>query len=900
MHGYPRALRTPLVLETLESRENPNGTVTAVQVGTTLTLTGDDDNNVIQLKQVGGDITVTGTNTTITGGPTFSGVTSIRAFMRDGNDTVTTDTGSSFVLPGAASFDLGDGDNTLWLMTVQKLELGSLTVVAGDGYDNISVLGGSGQGSAIHGNASFSLGNGRNGTQPPGMDSIVAVRRVDVHGTGGLRFTSGEGDDLFTLENMTVTYAINASGGDGSLVATTTGLNAGSVFMSTVGREGGSTLRGTHLTATNTVVQRTLTLTANSAVNLEFTNGSTRGVTLTSGRYGYTIGEFHGAPTINGNYTARGQSHSLSIESGADVTITGDISMIGSKNATLYVSDGELAARNVMLSGALAADFQASNYSGGAATPGLTTTGALTLRGRRVQFDQFGGDVSVGGALSILAGENATVSSGQTYYSALPSPTVSVVGLALIQGRNVAYTQTESVATFSAGLTLQGSESATFESLPQELEGDPFNPPYGNGATTTVNGRGLLIRGREVLYRQVEGIASFATTLSLQGTEQASFEATPKYWGIDSGGNDVYGLGARTTLTGGSLSIQGRDAYYYQAEGEASFERGMNIIAREYARLEGDSEFIEVILGAKITVPNGGILVQGQDASLTLTDGELNVSGNVLVKGVEDAGLNIVTDDSVDGGKMTVDGDFRVESTSGDLIFDASGNFLNVAGDLTILSNGHLRSWLEASTGTQVGGNLTVTNAKPDHDWFQVEGPLTVLGDTSVSLGNGANLIEFGVEPGGVQLGGNLTLTTGNGSDTILIVETTVAGTTTINTGADRLQLLKDATFNGIVTVNFGSGADIFEAGLALLNAQGNEVLPAGTVTFNAAATVQMGTGNDVLRLGIAGDPDGKVAFGGTGSLTVDGQGNLNLFDDEAGQFDSAKVTVSNFIDPTP
>ena len=77
-----------------------------------------------------------------------------------------------------------------------------------------------------------------------------------------------------------------------------------------------------------------------------------------------------------------------------------------------------------------------------------------------------------------------------------------------------------------------------------------------------------------------------------------------------------------------------------------------------------------------------------------------------------------------------------------------------------------------------------------------------------------------------------------------------------------------------------------------------------GPVTFNAKAMVRMGIGNDTLALGLAllsgGDLNSRVAFGPLGNLSVDGGLNLNLFDDEAGQFDASKVTTLNFTDPTP
>src|SRR6478609_5868924 len=118
-----RVPRPRLAVESLERRDNPAGTVTATLSGTTLTLTGDDADNDIVIRQTGPTaFTVLGNDTTIAGGLTFP------------------------------AFDLGDGDNQLSLVTDGRIDLGGLTVLAGDGQDHVTVAGGAGTNSRVAGN----------------------------------------------------------------------------------------------------------------------------------------------------------------------------------------------------------------------------------------------------------------------------------------------------------------------------------------------------------------------------------------------------------------------------------------------------------------------------------------------------------------------------------------------------------------------------------------------------------------------------------------------------------------------------------------------------------------------------------------------------------------------------
>jgi hypothetical protein len=899
MYGPTLTRRLRLNLEHLETRETPAGAVNAVVSGTTLTLTGDDADNAVQLIKTAGGIEVVGLNgTQVTGGTQpFAGVTAIRAAMKDGNDTVSLDPAADLVLSGVSTFDLGDGDNVLQLSTTGKLDLGGLTVLAGDGLDQVTLAGGAAASSLIRGNLSFVLGIGRSSQEFPPPSTTVQIHHVDVLGAGGVKLVGTEGVEEVTLDDVTVAKAVNLSGGHGTLALITTGSQIGSLLLTNVAPALTASNDGITVDATDTTVTGSLGIKTAGSAELRYGGGSTGNISLVATPRGSPFVAFAGTSTVNGNLTVRGGGQSTVVSRpDANVTVTGDISITGTQQAGLG-PDGPIHARKVTVTSTDRAVYSSVDSASGGPIGGLTTTGSLTLRGRIVLFQQLNGEVTIGGGLSLLAGVEAQFETGMGTFQNEPVAKTAVAGPVLIQGRRVSYTQNESEATFAAGVTIHGTEEASFASFPWRLPGDPDFPPFGAGAKTTAAG-GMLIKGRVASCSQIEGEANFGTGLTIQGTEAAWFASSPKDRGIDSGGLDVFGLGAKTTA--GSLTIRAPDASYSQDEGDASFARGLSIIATGPAEFFADAGQVEVPTGAKLSVPTGSLVVQGTVARFFQFDGETTVSGGVTVKGGDGVEFDLETLDSVDNGKLVVGGSALVDGGIGTVDFTHTGNSVAVGTDMVIAGQSKNSIRLAGSTGTQVGRDLKILGARGDADSLNVGGNLTVVGNTSVAFGNGANDIAIGVDAGTIQLQGGLTLTTGSGSDVVKLASVTVAGPTTINTGAgaDRLHLLKNAAFNGLFSADVGAGADTLEAGLSLLDSQSVELLPPGPVTFNATATVKMGIGNDVLRLGVAGDPDGKVLFGPAGSLTVDGGANLNTFDDEAGQFDATKVTTLNFIDP--
>jgi hypothetical protein len=202
--------RRRLALEPLDGRIVPNGTVVASLSAGVLTLTGDADENVIQdLLVTAGGVTITpdantqiNTAATGTAVPLTGPVTSIKVDLGGGADSLSIDGTSPFSVSGPVSLILGDGNNTLNLVTTGKITLGGLTVTGGDGTDTVAIQGAAG--STIGGTAKFTYGPG------------VSTTTFDTIAFGGVNLTAGDAAGIgtgntVTSNNVTVAKTFQAS-----------------------------------------------------------------------------------------------------------------------------------------------------------------------------------------------------------------------------------------------------------------------------------------------------------------------------------------------------------------------------------------------------------------------------------------------------------------------------------------------------------------------------------------------------------------------------------------------------------------------------------------------------------------------------------------------------------------
>jgi len=439
MMRTPTHGRSPVRLQLyqLETRDTPSGTVTTTFAGGVLTLTGDDDSNVIQLLQTPTGINVAGIGTTIDGDTAFTNVKSVKAVMKGGNDEISTGPIGPITLTAGANIDLGDGNNTLVLTTIGVITLGSLTVKAGDGDDSITVSGL--LGSKVTGTASFDLKAG---------DTDLHMTNLEVAGIGGFKFNATDGADSVTLTRVTVTKAATISTGLGPLDAEIFDGTFGSLSLTGTGVSTLGSSHGVNLTMSGTVVTGSVQVKSQTGAVVDLTADTAKTLSVTGATPWAVQVTANGATNLTGGgITAHGGVATLTVAPGAGLDATGDIALLatdvndiqvngGTMNAagvrltasqgavrsglsvfsinsgsvaldrdialtgrspTLAVSNSTVTARNATITGSIESNVSQD----GAASPSLSLSGKLTIHGPEAALEQNTGDINVGGNLTI-------------------------------------------------------------------------------------------------------------------------------------------------------------------------------------------------------------------------------------------------------------------------------------------------------------------------------------------------------------------------------------------------------------------------------------------------------------------------------------------------------------------
>jgi hypothetical protein len=155
-------------------------------------------------------------------------------------------------------------------------------------------------------------------------------------------------------------------------------------------------------------------------------------------------------------------------------------------------------------------------------------------------------------------------------------------------------------------------------------------------------------------------------------------------------------------------------------------------------------------------------------------------------------------------------------------------------------------------------------------DGANVSLPVVINGNLNIKAAGTTevNFGDIGALGTGLVVGKNLTITTGNEDDDVVLYRLRVNGLTSISTGggADEVSI-DDCIFVGPppsvnpsgFVLNTGGGADV----VRIEQRAGTN----STTQFHRAAKIDMGAGNDTLLLGLAGDIARRVEFGAKATL---------------------------------
>ena len=275
-----------------------------------------------------------------------------------------------------------------------------------------------------------------------------------------------------------------------------------------------------------------------------------------------------------------------------------------------------------------------------------------------------------------------------------------------------------------------------------------------------------------------------------------------------------------TTETG-KLSVSG----LVQNSGKGN----INLIAK------GNSG-LEITETGKVSNNNGNVTIKNAVNSVVIAGSVQNNTGNVLV-------TNNGTDITISGTIENETGNTSVTNKNGELMLTQSGKISNKEGSTTLNNEG--TNTTVAGVISNEGNNISITNAIGE---LLVSGEMTNIGKDTILTNNGTN----------TTISGTIENETGNTSVTNAIGELLVSGSVSNKGG--------DSTFTNNGTDTTIRGTIKNETGNTSITNKGGQLLVSGTTTNTGGNTSVTNNGND----GIVFDTTAVVSNSGdAGKLTV-------------------------------
>jgi filamentous hemagglutinin family protein len=810
----------------------------------------------------GGDVSL---NANVTGSGTFT--------IQQANDSLTMG-----VANGSGTLNLNTTDLTRIVDGWSNVVLGrssstvSLTVGAQTWSDNITLLSGSG-GVTISGAQTMGANN-MTVTTTNGAVSIGGMNGT----TGGLSVSSG-GGAISIVTAISTGGAVSFTSG-GGVIYNSAAIGAGSFTMTS---GGGNITIGSGISASGVVNinagSGTLAINAGLSSSSNALTLSTAGSNISTNASGILTGGVTNIATSGGNFTTLAgitTSGTTTISTGAGLINVGSSLNTGS-GALSLITTGNTVTTASLTSGALTITTNGAAISTGA----IMTTGNVTLTSGSATIST--GSIASASNTVNLTSTGFSLSTGAITSGAL---TLSSSGGAITTGGTVAASGTTNIlsgggsvnfnAAFSAGaltITTSGGSLTTSSTLTSAA----FTVTSGGadiliGGAITATGSGTITSGSGTV--QINGATNMGNNL-LSITTTAKTITTGN---ITSGALTLSSSGAiistGTITASGTTSINaGSAAINVGATNTGSYSLSLTTAGASITTASITSGALSVGSGGGGITFNGAVAATGT-ANILSGGGAINVNAAL---GSGTSGMTITTS----GGAFTKANTGSIASAALS-ITTGNGNINIGTGGITATGNVTLGS----GTGSiAVGGSLSatgtlgVTASKNTITLGTITAGITTIasGGAAVNIGaTTAAATTITTTGGSFTLGGNSTFTgnlsvsTGVGSVTLIGSITTTSATTTILTSGGSIN--KAAAINtssGAITLTSGGGAITIGAGGITASTGAGINVSSGAGVINVNSAMNSGTGNMTITTDADLALNATNALSGTGTLTI-------------------------------
>lgn len=605
--------------------------------GGILSLVGDDLDNVVTFKVETTTLTLTPDKTTDVGkGPGVvntialsTPLTAIRATLAGGSDQLTADASVPLVLPTGITAHLGSGNNTLTINTQDTFTLGTVSITAQDGQDDVTIVGK--VGSRMTGPLSINGGSDRVGVVLKGFEqsggavsirssrptaSVVSVSGVTSMSAWKLAFGTGFGS-LSTSDSSQL-GAVSMSGDISTFIIAQA--KVASAIVNAVSRT--SMDLGSDSTVSGALAA---TVTGpNGSVSLSSFTGPVRigNLSLTTrGRDG-SIGAIVGANAIIGRLSAQsiGAHSAINMICTSGTAVTGTTTVrapaVGS-TITAQLSDVTVGGIASIAGSAIGGSSTEVSFTGSNQLGGLSVIGGVKA------------DVAIATAASVLLAGDITVTS--------KTGDAIIVAKGSLTARNLAVT-----GDLSATLNVIDGGSGSVSGFLRATSPGTAEVNHSSSGELTVSGDVTLAGAITTRLNQLQPPNTvFQKSLSLRGAtvelraQKSLFVGGPLTAAASVTGIYEFGEGSECV---GDVTLSAGNGF------NSLIARGTRFVKSLAATFGDGSNVVELVRGAqRVTVGAGLSIRTGNLADQVLTNG-LIVSGQTIIE--TQAGVDTVIFDA--------------------------------------------------------------------------------------------------------------------------------------------------------------------------------------------------------------------------------------------------------------